>query len=302
MHNALIVNLIGGLGNQLFQYMFGTVLFDITGRDVKYDIGDFDSYHLHDGPVIPRYFDVGLTLVTDPPCVPLPWYLRTYKRKRIVSRLVSRTSLAGIRDLLHVHTDRTFSLSNPLTLDERFNYFHGYWQTQPYSCVHLEQFCRGLKFRREIEGEANSMIRSSNMDLTRSAAIHVRRGDYVTAPNRAPQYPLSLDYYRNAMGALKNNEGIERFYIFSDDPAWIQSQFSEDNSVISLKSKTAGLDLCLMSQFRNIIVSNSTFAWWGAALRRDKAGMVLYPLRWTKRSTALQVGITVPKDVGWIGL
>ena len=44
----IIVKIIGGLGNQMFQYAYAKAL-EFRGYDVKIDTSSFKNYHLHGG-------------------------------------------------------------------------------------------------------------------------------------------------------------------------------------------------------------------------------------------------------------
>lgn len=54
---SLITHLIGGLGNQMFQYAAGYALSKRLGVALKFDISDFKEYKLHNGLEILRIFN-----------------------------------------------------------------------------------------------------------------------------------------------------------------------------------------------------------------------------------------------------
>ena len=65
MTEANVVNIVGGLGNQLFQYLFGLALEKQSGRPTLYDVSDFAHYKLHGGLAIDRYFALTLSVASD---------------------------------------------------------------------------------------------------------------------------------------------------------------------------------------------------------------------------------------------
>ena len=50
----LIVKIIGGLGNQMFQYAYAKAL-QQKGHEVKIDISAFETYKLHGGYQLDKY-------------------------------------------------------------------------------------------------------------------------------------------------------------------------------------------------------------------------------------------------------
>jgi hypothetical protein len=100
---------------------------------------------------------------------------------------------------------------------------------------------------------------------------------------QSPLYPLPLDYYYRAMDHLAVRNGIKTFYVFSDNIEDLKAEFCPDHDVIFVDgavSNSAGVDLCMMSRFTHLIISNSTFGWWAAALRRQRLGTVTVPVTW----------------------
>lgn len=274
-----IVNIVGGLGNQLFQYLFGRTLANISGHTMVFDISDFQRYRLHDGLTIDKYFDVDLPVASGMQLEQAPWYCRSRLGKRFASRLSSH----GLP--LQIETDYTFNLRHQRVVPPTARYFLGYWQSQAYLADELAAAKKSLRFKEEIRFEAARAADRANITFDRAAAIHVRRGDYVTAPPRAPHYALPLGFYFRAMDMLATEKGITKFYVFSDDIEWAKSNFPArydlhfiDNSV----SSSAGVDMCLMTRFSDMVISNSTFGWWAAALRGREEGLVLYPQQWVK--------------------
>lgn len=88
-------------------------------------------------------------------------------------------------------------------------------------------------------------------------AIHVRGGDALEEGFRCPPY----SYYKKA---IKSSNGP--FTIFTDDPQClvVKALLQELDCDISLKSPIE--DLKYMLSHQQIIIGNSTFAWWAAFL------------------------------------
>lgn len=103
-------------------------------------------------------------------------------------------------------------------------------------------------------------------------AIHLRRGDYVNNPFYEDL--SSSDYYERAMKLFP----FEKFLVFSDDIEYAKTYFVGKQFEFS-ENKNEVDDLNLMAGCKAIIMSNSSFAWWGAYLG-DKNKTVIAPKNW----------------------
>lgn len=115
------------------------------------------------------------------------------------------------------------------------------------------------------------------------AFLHVRRGDYVPKSNF--HYLQGESYYKEAYNQLCVKRGKngppQKLLIFSDDIAWCKSQqwllalpgieFVEEED--ELKSLSL-----MISCIGGAIIANSTFSWWAAVL--SDTPYVIYPTKW----------------------
>jgi hypothetical protein len=54
----IICNILGGIGNQMFQYAAGRSLSLKTNQQLKLDLNDFSKYRLHNGYELNRVFNI----------------------------------------------------------------------------------------------------------------------------------------------------------------------------------------------------------------------------------------------------
>jgi hypothetical protein len=73
---------------------------------------------------------------------------------------------------------------------------------------------------------------------------------------------------------FQNN--VDQIFIFSDDIEWCRSIFGNE---VNYVQDTPGVQLFLMSKMKHLILSNSTFAWWGAYLNNND-GIIVAPTPW----------------------
>ena len=132
----------------------------------------------------------------------------------------------------------------------------GYWQSEKYFDNVAEQVRAEFKLPKHTI--ADDMV-----------AVSVRRGDYL----HLPDVFCSLDdYYAEAREIFPDST----FVVFSDDPDWVEENL--DWADIVVKDNPAIVDLALLSCFKNHIIANSSFSWWGAWLANGDT--VVAPRNW----------------------
>jgi len=112
-----------------------------------------------------------------------------------------------------------------------------------------------------------------------SVSVHVRRGDYV---NSKLHSVCDKRYYLNAISTIQEQIPHPKFYFFSDDIAWCRNELGVDSAVyidFEVEHKRA-VELILMKNCRNHIISNSSFSWWAAWLNPIPEKLVVSPNRW----------------------
>jgi len=109
--------------------------------------------------------------------------------------------------------------------------------------------------------------------------VHARRTDYLQPRNIAIHNPLPSSYYHNAFAEIKKHIANPFFILVSDDPSyWDSVTIPGPNTRIN--EANSAITLYFMTHFKNYIISNSTFAWWGAYLSKHREPLVLVPEKW----------------------
>jgi Glycosyl transferase family 11 len=116
--------------------------------------------------------------------------------------------------------------------------------------------------------------------------VHIRRSDYLgywVQGKIDPSLPIS--YYSEALDVLRKSIADPFFFFLGDEPEWASRAFPDLPKACS-RRRPAAVDLALMSLCRGGVVSNSTFAWWGAYLCRGGSPIVAprYWLGWRSSS------------------
>lgn len=262
--------MVGGLGNQLFQYSFGRALALRYRKELVLDIA---SYNNNRSNITKRAFLLN--------------YLSDKYRVATFSE-INQFNLLSILNKFYlsfpghvVHKDKFHYQKKDIYTDNKINIYDGFWQYHKY----FEEFSNIINNELFI-GNPN-IGHSSKCDVDSSCvAVHIRRGDYVSNKS-ASQFHGVLDkkYYLNAINSYKNHLGSPNFYFFSDDIRWCMNNFSNngDYSYISPNLLNPWSDLLLMSSFSNHIISNSTYSWWAAwssSISKHNNNLVIAPRRW----------------------
>lgn len=132
------------------------------------------------------------------------------------------------------------------------------------------------KFSKLFESSQNSYI-----------AVHVRLGDYQKKSEAERVHGVcSIDYYVRAICLLAKESGFTEIKIVSDDIAETKKMFAERQDLQSYRIEYVEKqdeidDLVVLAQASGVVMSNSTFSWWGAYIsyKQRKTG-VIYPNPW----------------------
>lgn len=264
----IIVQLSGGMGNQLFQYAAAKALSIKHSVSLKVDISSFatDSnrnFELQN--LIP-----GLQVAT---AAEINSLLPTNKISKLMQYFLRKSKRTYYREP-HFHFDPAFQHCGPNV------YLKGLFQSERYFNS-IESLLKD-----SIQPAAalitNIQDLSRNMRKEQSVSIHIRRGDYLNPATLAYHGVLGIEYYKNAIRTIKQHVPDAVFYIFTDDASWTKDNLQVENAVFVSQnySKTHYEDFFLMSCCKHQIIANSSFSWWGAYLNKHAEKIVAAPKKW----------------------
>lgn len=280
----IIIQLAGGLGNQMFQYALYLQLKSL-GKDVKIDdVSGFEqdrqrvpalatfgiSYEKASTKEIEKMLDASM----------LPWH-------RV------RRKLCGRKRKSYFEEDKLFH-PDVLTWDDI--YLEGYWQTEKYFRSVTEQvrsaynIDRLLSYVRDRKNAQNPTVPGTfvmsldaylqEINSTESVSVHIRRGDYLDPANRAMFGGICTDiYYQTAIAFIKEKYPRAKFFLFSDDTEYVREKYQGDEyEIVDWNHGTESFyDMMLMSHCKHNICANSTFSFWGARLNRNEPKIMIRP-------------------------
>lgn len=306
----MIIQLGGGLGNQMFQYALYIQLKSL-GKDVKID--DITKY-VQDKKRTPmlEFFGINYERATQKDLVrmldssPLPW-------NKVRRKLFGRKKKSYFEEDKRYHPEI-------MTWDDI--YLEGYWQTEKYFEAVADKVRQAYDTGRLLQylradGMQGSSVRAGELSTgqmsmedwltqiasTESVSVHIRRGDYLLPENQELFGGICTEaYYRNAMEQMMAEHPDCRFYLFTNDKEQIRERIEEfkSNGEHRPGTETSGTDwlrrlevvdignqdrydcaeFVLMSRCRHNILANSSFSWWASYLNPNTDKTVLAPGEW----------------------
>jgi len=284
------VQLIGGLGNQLFGYAAGAALALDLGRHLELDTS-WTRYGMTDHGIAIQEFDLPGNWLSD---------------KRLMTRVLPPGSVRGRfgqkitssfgrfpRQTSIFYWKTGDSLTDVLRKQPR--YLRGYFQHISF-VNYLEEFDKPMDFT--IRRPSRRFLElSSHVRDERPIAIHVRMGDY---RQLGFGYRLSPSYYANALDQVLTLKDLRQIWLFSDEPSQaiyeipILAQIRNRLMVVP-SSLTPAETLVILRNTSTKILSNSTFSWWGAIHTNSPA--IYVPTPWNLHQEPISL---LPPD--WTGV
>ena len=286
------VSLVGGLGNQLFQYANARANNPKEKLQLIFEFGDKKLPHTLNHEVTELSIDKYELFVPSK---------RLFRVKRIFHNVILRTDSSlqvrdnslSIRKTIHsfakfifycLHLGKISVISQTGTLQigvstNKKNTFQiGYFQN--YKWDNYERIHRHLKSL-NIKNPSPIFLDYRNSLLSKKILIiHCRLGDYALEKNFGIP---TKKYFDRAINYHLNQMDYDELVLFTNDK-------SESDKLIDRKFQarviaedsglSAGENLELMRLGSGYVISNSTFSWWGAFLSRSENPVVVCPTPW----------------------
>lgn len=265
----IIVQLVGGLGNQMFQYAAAKALslrldiplgldtFFVETKEHPHQLSNFNIKY----EMIPRKF------------------LPPRKNSNYIYWKLWKLGIVPPK-IFH---------QNGLRYDPQINqakkntYLIGYWQSEKFFLDYKNEIRSDFTFNIPLTGK-NLEIHQEILETPSSISLHIRRGDYLSVKNFAIHGSCSQFYYQNAVTRISAScSNTPTIFVFSDEPSWVSEnlKLSYPVKIIGHNLPDKGIeDLRLMTICDHHVIANSTFSWWGAWLSKSENGLVVAPSRW----------------------
>ena len=268
----IYIELMGGLGNQLFQIFCGLaysfenkIPFKINNNKLD-KVSPLDNISLR-----PTYWDnflINLSKFTYNNNINLP-----------------------------VYREKTFFKYDKIPVIAQDFKLFGYYQSYKYFETQYKNIIKliGLKERKQIIKEKYSNYFSNKNPIS----LHFRIGDYVK--NLAMHPVLDIEYYIKSISFLKDKiNNIERNnYILIFGELKDKEKIEQHIQQINVEFPNLEILICnyniidyeqmlLMSLCQHNIIANSSFSWWAAYFNNNSEKIICYPSVWNGSTNETQ--------------
>jgi hypothetical protein len=235
----------GRLGNQLFQFAFGVAAAARLGTD----------FAMNDDLLRPNF-------TLEPWGAPARRLSRS-SRYRIAQR---RSPFPVVR-----FDDAYQAPGEVLALVKDRTHYAGFFQSELFFKDAAADVRRMFRPRPEHE----RAFKDRYEDLLREPYVccHVRRTDYLDWRGGVA---LPVSYYRAGLERLALDPG-RTIVVVGDDLDWLRDELGDERFRFERNEEI--VDLLLLANAQELVLSNSSFAWWGAWLN-ERASRVVAPQYW----------------------
>jgi hypothetical protein len=293
--NLLFVAMSGGLGNQLFQLAAALSRAPIEDIYLDYGISNTQPGVLSEyafprelriyNKKVPLIFRKAHNLFM------LQTRFTPNGLKAKISRCVSSAILFFYRIKLisEINAAKQIRINRPPRL--LIGYFHD--ENIAQSLIHTLGNLRSQAHSNEFDEYAKSISTSKPL------IVHLRLGDYSMEPEIGM---LTSEYFALAISFLRQRGISNPILVFTNDIPRAELIISNIQQVHEYQFAPGNLSpsetLELMTHGSAFIISNSTFSWWAAFMRKDRNALVIAPKPWYR--TLSEPEKMIPDD--WVRL
>jgi hypothetical protein len=269
----IITKLMGGLGNQMFQFAAAKSLAVKKKTDVKLDLSFFDVNVT--GTHTKRNYELSI-FKNFPIASGEDINAFNIWEKNKFLRLANKIFPA--LQTHRIYREKNFSYDHTFFSWKANTYLIGYWQSEKYFSSIANTVQTEFTFP-----EYNSLYAGAIKNCSSSVSIHIRRGDYINKPASVNfHHSCSMEYYYKAVNIMASKVANPVFFVFSDDIVWVLQNFKIDfpTHYCSQPSTADYIDMQLMSLCQHNIIANSSFSWWSAWLNANSSKFIIAPSKW----------------------
>lgn len=298
----IITQLLGGVGNQMFQYAVGRRLAHDHGLKLLVD----DSILMDHAPgrhAVNRHYDLDMFTLEVERATPAQRRWFNPHGLSVADKILFRAHRAVFGSAKY--QERFFGYDAELVRrTPPPPYLEGLWQ----SCRYLEGIedllREDFRFREPLLETSSELARA--LQQPEAVCLNVRRGDSLSVAAAAATMGFAgTEYYRRAAAWMAEEMGTRpRYFVFTDDLEWCEAELRWlGPDTVFVGDEHAGWKysnkLQLMSLAHHFVIANSTYGWWAAWLSAHPSKRVVAPRYWF-RDTSKDTPDLCPPD--WVRL
>lgn len=256
-------NLMGGLGNQIFQ-IFATISYAIKSRN------QFKFLNV-------TTLGGGSTTIRN-----TFWKSFFFKLQPFL--------IDNIPSSIHIIREKEFKF-NPLSVTDMIGkdiLISGYFQSYKYFEENYQLICKIIGLQK-MKDDVLFKLNLNATDFNNFVSIHFRIGDYKKIQEYHPL--ATFDYYKNSINFIKNksiNIPYTMLYFCEDNDIVdvieivnkLQIEFPEYKFIRGENKLQDWEQMLLMSCCHHNIIANSSFSWWSAYFNYWNDKIICYPSVW----------------------
>ncbi len=279
----IIVKLMGGLGNQMFQYAVGKALAVKWNVPLKLDVSFLNDKSFKENFTHRDYelavFNVTSEIASEQEIKQSKGVV--YLNFSFIEKIYRKFFiLLGYKPYLY--QEQSFNYDTSFLKKIYPLYLEGYWQSEKYFHSIRYHLLKEFMLKNTLN-EENQKIKSQILGCN-AISIHIRRGDYTQNNNQNTHGLCDIDYYESAMHTMEEkNRKQPSYFVFSDDIDWAKQNIQTKYPISFInhnKAQQSYIDMYLMSLCQHNIIANSSFSWWGAWLNQNPSKIVIAPEKW----------------------
>lgn len=289
-----IINIRGGLGNQMFQYAFSVVMRERYGEQIR-----FSRFYINRENADRKLSLTNLN-IDDVKCLnssveKIVSYYYKLKLKFYQNKLPDQNGLFGEKNFSYLSNKgllvsqdvyQYFQVEVPTN---KIKYVDAYFQSAKYFEEYKEMIIEECRVSPKIKiGDSNKKMLNF-IESVEAVCVHIRRGDYTSNEWSNALLICDEEYYKKGIKHVKKQVPNAKFFIFSnthEDIEWIKYNysFSEDTDITYVDLGNCDYeDLMLMYHCKHFVLSNSSYSWWAQYLSYNNIGkIVVAPSKWTR--------------------
>lgn len=281
----IVVRVMGGLGNQMFQVAYARMLALEFDEEIYLDLSGYESYKIRNFSLsnlkISDFFQYeNNLLISRRQRMLLRTTQKMYHIYQKLAKMLTNTDQFGKHPFmllskwgLYYNFDRYYYESKPSNAHLKSVY--GYFQSEKYFQKYKQQISEELKVKQPLSKMEIDLL--DGITKNNSVAVSMRLGDdYIKSSSLNV---CNEKYFIDAMEEIYKVHPNANFYVFSDD--------IERARKINFKYPVRFIEgfqdyesLRLMYSCKHFIISNSSFSWWGAYLADNPDKLIIAPDHW----------------------